>query len=466
MMAIIGYLLIVIGVVLNLNAPAELSYANKLLLVGDCVIMLYVGRLLVNRMIVPEFALLRSRIWNYFVLFVGLVLLYLYICWTPYLSPLSPGIKGWGFDPQRYYWWAVESLRFESFDYGLNYKGVVEIYRFAMSVFGIDPMVPVFVNALAVLFAICSIAGTYIRHGKTFSNSLVLKCLPFLFFIPEIIAYSAMSSREVLSASFSLICLSYTVRYLYGQSLSHLIKAFICIVVLFIVRPPFAITTFIAVVVSMMLCSSRLSKIQKVLFALLLGIGIMSVGIGMNSAMGSAVDVERLDDALKRKIEGGNEKDEELGYSENSFAEKLIPHNPVEFFVFGAIRSATYLIPKSNLISPLLSGTPFIMYGALSNLTGLLFMCLIPVIWWSVRNLKQLDDFSRSVLVFFLLLLSVVGFGIANFIQDRYRIVFDFIFVLFACMIMDKMGGWSYYKRYSKLFFFACVLYVVVFLIR
>lgn len=465
-MGIIGYLLIVIGVVLNLNAPAELSYANKLLLVGDCVIMLYIGRLFVNRMIVPEFAILRSRIWNSFVLFVGLVLLYLYICWTPYLSPLSPGIKGWGFDPQRYYWWAVESLRFESFDYGLNYKGVVEIYRFAMSVFGIDPMVPVFVNALAVLFAICSIAGTYIRHGKPSSHPLVFKCLPFFFFIPEIIAYSAMSSREVLGASFSLICLSYTVRYLYEQSLSHLIKAFICIAVLFIVRPPFAITTVIAVVVSLMLCSSRLSKIQNVVLALLLGIGIMSVGIGMNSAMDSAVDVERLDDALKRKIEGNNEKEEYLGYSENSFAEKLIPHNPVEFFVFGAIRSATYLIPKSNPIASLLSGTLLNMYVFLSNLTGILFMCLIPVIWWSVRNFKQLDNFSRSVLVFFFLLLSVVGFGIANFIQDRYRIVFDFIFVLFACMIVDKMGGWSYYKRYSSLFFLACALYVVVLLIR
>lgn len=444
-----------IGFLLNLDAPADLSYADKTLLVMEFVGTVALGKGIINHMIPRNMSKLRRRFFNCFLFFLFLSFLYLFFCWTPFLSP-NHGAMGdrWGFDPQRYYWYALQFEITGSTDIIQNYMGVVFVYKYIMSVFGIDPLVPLLFNALMVLFALTSMSRTCMDYETTLSKR-IQDYFPFLFFIPETIAYGAMTSREVISAALALLCLSYSVRYVLSKRIANVLKIFVVIILLFVIRPPFGIMAIIAFLLVAILHSARVSKLKVPIIALVVGVGIFTVGNYLNTEMGSFTDVESISDSFNDRFSGENERGEDLNYSSDSFVARLIPHTTTEFIVYGIVRTVTYLVPKGNPFTTLASGNLYNTFDFLTGLTSVLFMLFIPALWKLLGSYKRQSVLIKSSIVFFIIYLAIIGFGITTFIQDRYRIVFDF-FVSFLFLYSLAEMGKSELKRYTMRFFLRC----------
>lgn len=435
---------VILGFLLNLGAPSDLTYLNKGVLVVEFIGVLMGGRLITNAIIPPSNNRLRQRCYNCFLLFLGLVLLYLALCWTPFLSPNSN--VNWGFDPQRYYWYALNFARNTEVEFGLNYMGVVEIYKFIFYLFGIDPLVPLFVNTLLLYYTVLCLTK---MHLKFYEGSKYTKYIPMFLLIPEIIAYGSMTSRECLSLVFCTLSLISFVYYISEKHVKYLAATFIAILLLFLVRPPFAFAAISVIAISLLLNARGRSKVFNIAIVVVSVFGIIALGSSLNSLLGSNVEVADIGDMLESKVAGANEKGAEYSYSANSIAARLIPHNPVEFVIFGAIRCLTYLIPKENPLAVISIGSFYGMSLVLTYATSILMFISIPAFLWSLKNYRKQDVIYRFSIIAALVYVLTVGFGVTEFIQDRYRIVYDFMFFYVIISAIEKIGGWKVYKNYA-----------------
>lgn len=454
-MKILAVIIIIIGFAMNTYAPKDLSYVNTSLLVAELVGVFVGSRYLTNIIIPSSHRQIQERCYVCFLYFLGFVLLYLALCWTPYLSPKDN--PTWGFDPQRYYWYALNLARNIDVDFALNYMGIVEIYKYVFLIFGIDPMVPVFFNSLLLYSAVLFLTRLCIDY----KTCKYISYVPFLLFVPEVIAYCAMTSRECLSLVFSTLSLVAFVYYIKEKRLILLLTAFLPIVFLFIVRPPFAFAAIGVVVLCELLEFRGVTKFFYVLTLAIFVLGIVSFGSSINATIGSHEDIEEIGDVVGNKITAVNEKKSVYSYSSNSIAAKLIPHDPVEFVMFGAIRSVTYLIPKENPMAVIGIKNLYGFSLVFTYLSSILFFFSIPAFFWSLRNFSKLDTVYRCVVIAALVYFLTVGYGVTEFIQDRYRLVYDFVFFYVSILAIGRIGGWEAYKKYAKTYIFPMILVMI-----
>ena len=420
-------LLSIISFFLNLNAPTDLSYANKLVLCVEFVGVILIGKMIIDGVLQSINHTYQKKLYGAFLLFLSLTLLYLHFCWTPNLSINN---ENWGFDPQRYYYYATQIIRSSGFEFALNYVGVVYIYVFLMSVLGIDPLVPLFVNVLLVVLTVSIITkGIYVIYGK---NSYYRYTWLFFLF-PEVIYYSAVSSREIFCLALVSICIYIAA----SQSLDDkrtLIRIIALIGGLLIVRPPFAAALVLALLLSPIKNKVALGAIG------FLAIVISVIGGGLD--FGSSEGAASLADSLTEHVSGNVAASDSYNYGENSIARRLIPHNPVEFVIFGIIRSLLYLLPKT-LPFPIIASvfaSSHNMGSLLGWLSSFIIMLSIPSLWGAFREFKTQDSFSRVVFTSFCVFFFVVGMLNSNLIQERYRLVYDFLL----------LSVWLLYKQKNK----------------
>ena len=135
-------LLATLAFALNLNAPAELSDAPAILLILEYIGVLAIANILIRKGLhAPKE--MKIKYMNCFLIGFTISLLFLYFVWTPNLPENS---KDWGFDPQRYYYYASMFVKGTPMFDGLNYFGIVFFYIGLFYVFGINPLVPLFIN--------------------------------------------------------------------------------------------------------------------------------------------------------------------------------------------------------------------------------------------------------------------------------------------------------------------------------
>lgn len=399
------------------NVPFVIYYLEGLLTA-------IIGFLVISRILKTEPLPVRKKFFCCFLLAMSISLLYLQFTWIPYLHK-EYGIEK--FDPIRYYYGANELVRYGKTDAYMNYFGVVYFYAFFMRIFGISPLVPLYVNALLSLYASLTLYLFLTNRG----NKKMSKYFPFILFIPEVICFNALSSREIICmSSFTIVVVN--LYELINYKSPRLFSAIIYFFLLLMVRPPFGLLAILCVVFYFIVLSKK--KNTAIIFSVIM-IGVMFLGMNITHGLSDSTDAfsEQLDVSKNRNV------DEEVAFKQNSLSAMLTPHNTIEFFVYGAIRSVAYLLlTPGQLADPIncffrVSVTSTSFY---TTWTTLLMMISIPILYRRIRYLKRQVEHVRYILICMMVCVYVVGTFMAGFIHLRYRIVYDLIYfgVVLYCL--------------------------------
>ncbi len=349
-------------------------------------------------------------------------LIVLHYVWTP---KLDPSREDWGFDPTRYYYYASELLRNGDISYGLNYKGVVYFYLWVFKIFTLDPLVPLYINVLLSLTATLYIA-------RWLGNAKTIKHFAWLLVIPEIIAFNMMSSREILCmSSVSIFVVKYaelrkevTKSNIFILSLAILFAVFI--------RPPMGVIAIFAVSLHMLFASGK-KMARNIIISVLLG-GIVFTGLYFSQSLGSQSNADSMQERVAQGMSGeGNLLSRSA--SRSGLTAMLIPHNPVEYFVFGVIRSVVYVIPPPDLIRNPAASFSFSDISVYVNLSTILMFILALAVYRGIRKYSILDIDQKILALVLIVFFFSVGITVTGVIQVRYRIVYDLFYFGFAiCM--------------------------------
>ncbi len=411
-----------IGLAFNLGAPELVSEGEWTYLFLEHFFVVFFSWYLIVKILRKENLSIKNRYYQLFMIGYIVALIVLHYVWTP---KLDPSREDWGFDPTRYYYYASELLRNGDISYGLNYKGVVYFYLWVFKIFTLDPLVPLYINVLLSLTATLYIA-------RWLGNAKTIKHFAWLLVIPEIIAFNMMSSREILCmASVSIFVVKYaelrkevTKSNIFILSLAILFAVFI--------RPPMGVIAIFAVSLHMLFASGK-KMARNIIISVLLG-GIVFTGLYFSQSLGSQSNADSMQERVAQGMSGeGNLLSRSA--SRSGLTAMLIPHNPVEYFVFGVIRSVVYVIPPPDLIRNPAASFSFSDISVYVNLSTIFMFILALAVYRGIRKYSILDINQKILALVLIVFFFSVGITVTGVIQVRYRIVYDLFYFGFAiCM--------------------------------
>lgn len=413
MLRIILITLSFIEVFLNFDTPRTLSNTSPIILILEHCGVLIIAFCLTNKIIPSGKVMQHEKYQNAFLASYDISLILLYLMWTPWLSPDS---GSWGFDPQRYYAYAIEVIQTGEISIYLNGLGVVYFYALVMAILGIDPLVPLFVNSLLTYYAVLLVVR-FLGHKNTnfyrFGWLLIL--------IPELIYFNLMPSRDILCASFMTIC----VIKILEPGLHHRLIGFAAFSLLFIIRPTMSLPLVIC-----FLINSSFSKRGKMASFFYLGI-ILALMVWLSSLEGvtSTDNDTKISDRVQNVTQTSNS--DEHQEDDNSTVSFLTPHNSFQFVVFGIIRSFAYVvIPPGVIMSPV-SSLSVLGKGqapGLPNLSTLLFFLSLPLVFKFIRHKEYGSDDMMFIFIAVVTYFFVVGVFNPRIIHIRYRVVYEILY--------------------------------------
>lgn len=450
-------LLFLCFVVMLFCIPVEpsLTNCNFFVLVLEFVLVIFVSLFAVNKTVSKPSR--NKYITCYFFSFLISLLLLLF-CWSPYLSPNN---KEWGFDPQRYYVYAIELLNTGDFEgwVGSGFNGVIYFYSYIFGIVGYHPLIPLYLNML-----LCLLSTLALR--KILIHPLNKDLFWILLLIPEVIYYNITPGKDS-NCMYGVIFLLYSFCLLNSnKSIRNLILCFLSLIFLSIFRPPYAFVLLVAYVSYLFFSSDNVSKTVKMFVGssvigtmMLLFVFLMTSGI---------VDLDvinldrRVDDVVNANIdslEGGS-----------ALAAKLTPSSPVQVIIFGFIRSFVYLFPEMYY--------EFFEKPTAQNFVGLfagLSGCILPFfiypvfknIYYVLRNKVfiiqdvVLRQNVKILIWFFLSLFFLVAFSTPHFIHQRYRLVYDMLYISLAIIAYNYLGHKRFIlllrRNFLLILLFACL---------
>lgn len=418
-MVVLFLFLVLIALILNFEDNSYLSNITNsaILLEGICTMI--IGWLLIRNTIgKANDKYIQNKFLKCFLLCFFVSLIYIHFTWIPYMKE-NFGIQA--FDPIRYYYGANDLARYGTTDAYMNYFGVSYFYAFFMRILGISPLIPLFINILLTLYASLILFVFLKKDNYETKNTL----FPYILLIPEVMCYNALSSREIICMACLTIIVVKVFELLKHFQTSKLIISLFFFLLLIIVRPPFGLLALLCVGFYFIILSKK--KVIAITFSVIL-LGIMFIGSNVTSGLGDSTDAmtEQLDVSQKRQV------DSEVASSQNSLSARLTPHNSIEFFVYGVIRSVAYL-----LISPGQLANPYNSFFNFNNIsptdiyvgwTTIFMMLSIPVLYRTYRKIRLQNEKIKYLLICLVLCLYVVGTFMASFIHLRYRIVYDLLY--------------------------------------
>lgn len=398
---------------INLHTTGNLSNTAPYILVIEHIVVLSISYFMTYLHINKSNKAQCNLYYSAFLLSYIFSLLLLHYLWTPWLEPNS---QAWGFDPQRYYSYAQDVIRFGYTDTLLNGMGVVYFYAAIMKVLGVDPLIPLYFNSLLTYFAVLTFT-TYL--GK--KTPKFVKYGWLLVLIPEFIYFNIMPCRDILCMAFMTICVTKLANYSRIQDKILLIVSFI---LLFYIRPTMALPLVMAQIC--IIFFKRKARLTR-FFYLLIFLSLILALQRMEGVMSSENDTD-----IQSKIERTTDTDNiESSHSNARIATLLIPHNPVEFFVFGFIRSFLYVTPSPGLIL-----SPFVAYSMTGkaqapgppNMTTILLFLSLPfllkLIFSNRFKIADIQLFATTTIVYFF----IIGTFNPTIIHPRYRVVYDLLY--------------------------------------
>jgi hypothetical protein len=371
-------------------------------------------------------------------LYAAKILLVLFLVGAGWLPQLNPGSEYFGYDPQRYYFYA-QDLNAAGFDAGalsevsLNYVGIVYYYAAIFRLLGSGAMTPALVNSLVVLLASMSIARLYYKVRPTAGRYDWLAAAGMM--LPDVIWFDALTSRETLTATLLVLvatswCAFFLI-YSVGKAPPNL-QLFIgtlAMLALIVVR----LTAFVAIATAIgaSFLLGRAPRKRRIVAAI--GVCVFLALLAVAPLLSHAIGNFPLTYATIGNWVMHNEQTflSDLDFGASSISARLIPHNLFETIAFIAPRSAIYFIaplPILPIFSGLRAGYWWHYQFLMMDLSCLIYLAILPLaaagLWNAIRSR------SRELLVFqipFLALLLAVGGG-NQFVHERYRLMFVMFF--------------------------------------
>jgi len=413
---------------LNLDVERGLSTASHIVLycchvgvlVSSAVLIFYYFRSIRDYFI-------KLRYYRLFLISYTASLYFLHTIWSPYLLI---GNSGWGFDPQRYYYYASEMIKYGgTIDYSLNGWGVVYFYKYPMQLLGLDPMIPLFINSLLTLYAILVVSHFFFKN-----NTKYLHYFSLILLLPEMIYYNFMSSREIPCMVFMTICLCKAISGYQYKSKKDIIISFIAFVFLYIIRPTMALPIVMGIIIYLGFnAKNKFPAFIGVIAILAITYFVNAASEDLDIAKSSTDVVSATQDRLDVE---GQEENENYNYSSNSISRLLIPHNTFEFVIYGFIRPFGYIF-----ITPATIKRPFKILslkghqgqcGGFSAWTTLFMFLLIPFMYKTLKRYKSYGRNMKIVICVFASFFVVVGMFNTTLIHPRYRLVYDLLYFSLA----------------------------------
>lgn len=147
-----------------------------------------------------------------------------------------------------------------------------------------------------------------------------------------------------------------------------------------------------------------------------------------------------MSESLSDHVAGEVEAADGYNYGANSLARRLIPGNPVEFVVFGVVRSLLYLVPRSNPVEAVVAVflSSDYMGSLLVWLTSFILLLSVPSLWRALREFRKQDQFFKTIFLSFGVFFLTVGMLNTNLIHERYRLVYDFLLLTVWLLVRQQ----------------------------
>lgn len=416
MKRILPFILIIISFIpfsLSLDPPEGLSYADPFLLFFEQIGMIVGGWYIINNVLKKYSLQTRTRYFNFYLLglIISMILLrFLFI----------EEIQNSMYDAARYYRYTLEVREYGRVTHGLNYFGVVYSYYWLMNVFGFDPLVPLYANALLTLYA-----GTLIARMADSKN---INKYVWVIFFPDLLQYNMMTSREIFCMIGATIC---AVKYLEireKRTTAKIVVFAAFFLLMAFVRPPMAAMLIVAIGLHATLMSGSKHRTRNLVLISIMGLLIL-LGFYFSDQLGSNFNQDFLTERVQKGLSGDVKA---RGDVREGLTKMLIPHNTFEYFVFGIVRSFAYVLPAPSMVTNFTTQFDPSQRYLEGNLASLAVFFLLPFVYRGLRNYKKLPPhiqfFGITAVVFFF----AIGIGLPALINLRYRTVYTQIYVVFG----------------------------------
>lgn len=416
----------------------RISNTSDIILLFEHLLLLFLAKGLINY----EFKTgkhLRHVYYTYFLLGYVISLFLLHFLWKPYL--LKEYSTGWdAFDPVKYYALAYEMVD-GKYVTDVETFPVIHIFFHEMNVFGVNPLVPFYFNSLAFLYAVITIAK-YL--GKNNLNHI--KHYSLLLLIPESLYFNVTASKDIIC----LFCA--TIIFVHSQKivdkkykLSNVLILFITFAIMFLARTTMAMMAAICVFVFLL----DFRKFNKMTIGFILVCILLFVFSNkIEESLGLRVTLTDISENVVNELSGDMSGANELSdQTSDAFANKLIPHNTIEFFAFGIIRSIIYAVISPSDFLRLFDFSRF-TFDYTTYLNSLLMTLSWPILVFILLNKKKFADHEwRRLFIVVMIYLFAVGIFNPLIIHRRYRVVYD---LLFFALVIKSLLNIHYGKEISR----------------
>lgn len=414
-------------VVLNLDAPPITSDAPALLLIIEHFCVILIAQKLVNKQLSGCYTCYRRRYFTFFLISYSVSLVLLYLYWTPYMK------ESWAtnmdtFDPVKYYAIASEIVQGEMSTAIIAYP-VSWIYVVVFSVLGRDPLIPLFLNSIAVLYAVLILAKSI-----NCDNNKHVKYFSLLLLIPEVVYYNMMSAKDTICMICSVIIFVITQRLIDKKyCISDIFIIIIAFIAMVLARTSMSLVAVLGVIIGL-LFSGKLTR-KKILLFLFFGC-VVGTAMGITIGLGAHESTFNVQEKIEGEMSGDMGVANTLeDQSKDSFMKYLVPSNPLEFVFFGIVRSFCYVIIDPGMITNPLAKFTFdgsFKCPIMPNLTTVLMFISLPVIFVGLMAWKKKNKEYKALYIQTLIYFFVVGAFNPLILHIRYRVVYDLLFFTLA----------------------------------
>ncbi len=338
-----------------------------------------------------------------------LILLFLLsLFWYP---TLAKGYAWDSYDPIKYYYYAKELIVSRTRNFGLSYMGIAYWYAFWMKIFGCNPVVPLLVNAFFTEICVCALYD--LTKEVYFINVSMTKFFVVLSFIPELLWYDVLSSRETICMN--LFALTIWEMYQYLRKTKKFKWYLFCalLLTLGIIRASFLLSALVVIIILLIKESKRTFEkyfVTPIIIGLILLLSFVVIMI--NSRIGS--DFSDIKTILSSVTEGSSVlTNSNYTWGESSIARLLVAGSYTQLILLLPLRVIAYfIIPLPNV------------YLDCQRILAVVSSCIYII--WLPRLLASLADIwrkQRSSLPWVFLIVMVTVSSGTMLLHERYRIL-------------------------------------------
>lgn len=426
-------------IIVNLDAPPITSDAPSVLLIVEHLFVLWLASKLINKQLDGSLKRYRKRYLSCFLIGYSVSLALMYLYWTPYMA------ESWAtnfdtFDPVKYYAIASEMVHGEM-NVAIIAFPVSWIYVVLLTVLGRDPLIPFYVNSVALLYAVL-ILSKYINRD----NQYHIKHFSFLLLVPEVIYFNMMSAKDTICMICAVVIFVQSHKIIEkNYKTPDIFIAVIAFVAMVLARTSMSFVAILGVVMTIFFSGKFSAKKILLLFIV---IGLVCAAISLTIGLGSHESTFNVQEKIEGEISGDMSVANALeDQSKDSFMKYLIPSNPLEFIIFGIIRSFCYVIIDPGMITNPFSR--FVLDGSfrcplMPNSTTVLMFFSLPVIFVGLISQTKMGKEYKTLFAQTLFYFLVVGTFNPLMLHIRYRVVYELLFFALAIksylIIKEKKG--------------------------